>query len=163
MGFTSPFLTFLLREFHLVTWLSPQGNEESRSKAPPKDVSCLQMVQDALVSVQLTSKGSHKSDPGHSEMGHLCCSEGLFLTHTTAAHIEMFFCKSHLPTWSLCWTWVTHPPHKAGNSALRRQAGRSRASGTCFSCRRRRSRGPPQCLEGCAFIFVYLVTVIWKQ
>lgn len=68
-------------------------------------------------------------------------------------NMEMFFCKSHLLMRSLCWTRATHPPHKAGNAALRRQVGRSRASCTSFSCRRRRSRGLPQCPR-CLYIWL---------
>lgn len=171
MGFPFPSLSFVHREFHLFTWPSPQENEKSRSQSAAQRclMPALQMAQNALVSVQLTSKGSHKINPGRSEMRHLRCPTGAAphshgCSHRgTAVCTEMFICKSHLLTWSLLWTWVSHPPLKAGNAALRRQVGRFGASGTRFSHRGRRSRGPSQCLEGCALMLVCPVTATLKK
>lgn len=83
--------------------------------------------------------------------------------HSTTAYTKVFFCKSHVLTWAEHCTRVSHPPLKtgnpAGNPALRRQVGRFRASGTG----ERRPRGPPQSLEGCASMFLYLDTVVLKK
>lgn len=78
-------LSFLLREFHLFTWPSPQGKGATQRCLLP----ALQMVQDALVSVLWLQRALIKVTQGILKWGTCAAPKGLllppFLTHTTAA------------------------------------------------------------------------------
>ena len=171
MEFPSSSLPFLHGEFHLFTWPSSQENEKSRSKVPPKDILWLRCkwfkmplcprnwLQMTLIKVikHILKWGTPHYYKGAVPHVHACSHHG------TTVYTKLFFFKSHLLTWPLRWRGLS--PSSRWKSSFQKTHMKVQSFRHWILLQRKEdnSRGRSQCLEGCAAMLVWLVTVTLKE